>query len=384
MSVYKRGKFWSYKFKFAGRTYRESTKTTSLKVARAAELKRRHSLEESYNGVVTERPKPKMFSVAATEWLEVKKPALAPKSYGVEVNSLLHLKPYFASHLLSDITAPMIAKYAAHRRAEGAADKSIKLEFGTLRGMLRRDRLWDRVKQHEELLPKLAERDDVGRAISPDEQLKLLRLCGNSRSRSLYPAVALALNTGMRESEIRLLRWRQVDIDARMLTVGKSKTAAGTGRHIPLNEDATAALRFWANQFPKRQPEHCVFPSEHYGMTGAKKNHAKTLDPTAPLGSWKTAWTNARELSAVSCRFHDLRHTAITRMLEGGVPLAVVASLMGWSPSTTTKMSRRYGHIGNDAHREAVAVLDRKPGKQGGTEGGTETQTTETPTAATA
>ena len=58
-------------------------------------------------------------------------------------------------------------------------------------------------------------------------------------------------------------------------------------------------------------------------------------------------------------RFHDLRHTCVTRMLEGGVPLSVVASILGWSPATTARMAKRYGHIGQVAMRQAVAVLDR-------------------------
>jgi hypothetical protein len=41
-------------------------------------------------------------------------------------------------------------------------------------------------------------------------------------------------------------------------------------------------------------------------------------------------------------------------MLEGGVPLPVVADVLGWSPSTTTKMARLYGHIGDTARRQAM------------------------------
>jgi len=45
---------------------------------------------------------------------------------------------------------------------------------------------------------------------------------------------------------------------------------------------------------------------------------------------------------------------------------------MGWSPSTTTKMAKRYGHIGNAAHREAVKALDPATGrKKVGTKSGT-------------
>jgi integrase len=70
-----------------------------------------------------------------------------------------------------------------------------------------------------------------------------------------------------------------------------------------------------------------------------------------------------KENTEITIRFHDLRHTCVTRMLEGGVPLSVVASILGWSPATTARMAKRYGHIGQVAQRQAVAVLDAKPKK---------------------
>ena len=44
-------------------------------------------------------------------------------------------------------------------------------------------------------------------------------------------------------------------------------------------------------------------------------------------------------------------------MLEAGVPFSVVATIMGWSASTTVRMSKRYGHIGQNAQRRAVDAL---------------------------
>lgn len=62
---------------------------------------------------------------------------------------------------------------------------------------------------------------------------------------------------------------------------------------------------------------------------------------------------------ALKCRFHDLRHTAVTRLLEAGIPYPVVASMMGWSAATAIRMAKRYGHIGSQALREAAEVLGR-------------------------
>jgi hypothetical protein len=53
-------------------------------------------------------------------------------------------------------------------------------------------------------------------------------------------------------------------------------------------------------------------------------------------------------------------------MIEGGVPFSVVATIMGWSPSTAVRMARRYGHIGQAAQREAVKHLNGADSTAGG------------------
>jgi integrase len=82
------------------------------------------------------------------------------------------------------------------------------------------------------------------------------------------------------------------------------------------------------------------------------------MDATRPTREIKTAWKSAKLAAKVRCRFHDLRHTACTRLLERGTPLPVVAAIFGWSAGTTAKMAKRYGHIGTNARRIAVASLD--------------------------
>jgi integrase len=87
----------------------------------------------------------------------------------------------------------------------------------------------------------------------------------------------LTLNAGMRNGEIRHLRWNQVDLKKQFLTVGKSKTEAGEGRTIPLNAALLEALRHhsdrYALRFGKIEPDWYLFP---FG----RANH---LDPTRPI-----------------------------------------------------------------------------------------------------
>ena len=54
-------------------------------------------------------------------------------------------------------------------------------------------------------------------------------------------------------------------------------------------------------------------------------------------------------------RFHDLRHSTATKLLEQGTPFPVVADILGWSASTAIRMAKRYGHIRPEAQRQALA-----------------------------
>jgi integrase len=136
----------------------------------------------------------------------------------------------------------------------------------------------------------------------------------------------------------------------------ESKTAAGKGRPIPLTQPAWAALDMWSSRFPDAKPHHFVFPSCENGR----------IDPERPIANWRTAWRRAcRDAGLTGLRFHDLRHTAATKLLEGGTPIAVVAHILGWSASTAVRMVKRYGHIRPEAQRlalEAIATAEIQPG----------------------
>lgn len=156
----------------------------------------------------------------------MKKPTLAPKSYLIEETNLTHILPILGQKLLSELDANDISRYQHKRINDKAAPKTINLEVGTIRAILRRHRLWASLQPDVRMVSAL---DDIGKALSLENEKKLLDACAESRARSLLPAVLLALNTGMRYSELRLLRWSQADLGRRTVRVGKSKTEAGTG-----------------------------------------------------------------------------------------------------------------------------------------------------------
>ncbi len=353
--VYRRGKTWWYEFMFMGQRVRETSRSRSKTLAIEAERKRRRELEESANGLRRGRKRPLLFSVAAREHLDAKRADIKASTLRIESKSIDHLMPFFGKLLLIDITAKDIAAYQRGRASEGAAGATINLEVGTLRAILVRHRLWANIQPD---VKKRPERDDVGVALDADAEERLLAACLASRSRLLWPGVVLALNTGLRRSELFGLCWKQIDFVNWIIRVGESKTRAGRHREVPLNSRARMAIQMWAEQFPDRADDHFVFPSEHVGAGGDSFDASiSSTEPSKAVGTLKTAWHTAKKAAKVKARWHDLRHTAVTRLLENGQTLPMVASIMGWSASTTVRMAQRYGHISTDARRAAMETM---------------------------
>jgi integrase len=101
------------------------------------------------------------------------------------------------------------------------------------------------------------------------------------------------------------------------ITVPKSKTAAGTGRVIPLSRRVCACLSLWLERFPGAVPESFLFPAHKVGLAG--NSHVPVLyriDLGQPMGSWRKAWKIACRAAGARYRPHDMRHTFISRLAE--------------------------------------------------------------------
>lgn len=351
--IYQRGKrkiYW-YRFRFAGRTVHESARTTSKMMARAAERQRRTELERKWNKL-EKRVLPPTFNTAATNWLEDRKARLAASTTETYGAALAHLRRNFGTLLICDFTARDVARYQETRKTAGAAAATVNKEVICLGSILKKYGLW------AELGPdvKMLEEAEVGTALTQEEETRLLREAskvghaGHNQGHwsPIFTVTQLALNTGLRHSEIRRLKWRNIDFLNRLLKVAESKTPAGAGRYVPLNGPAMVALDIWAARFSNRLPQAFVFPSCENGK----------ICQDRPIANWRTAWRKICKAAGLpQLRFHDLRHTAATKLLENGVPYATVAQILGWSPTTAVRMAKRYGHIRPEAQRRAVDAI---------------------------
>ncbi len=252
MSLYRRGKVWWMDFHFHGQRVQETTEMTSITRAREVFEKRKQALKDGAAGI-RKQQQPRLLSIAAKEWHEIKNPAWSPRTADIARTSMDHLLPVLGKKLLVDIEARDISNYQKARLAEAASGRTVNIEVGMLRQIMRKYGAWARIQSDVRMLP---ERQDAGRALSAEEESALLLECGRSRSRILLPFVVLALETGARFNTVRTLQWKNIDFANRCLQFGKDKTEAGTGRTVPLNHRAVATLRFWEQQFLNRKPEH--------------------------------------------------------------------------------------------------------------------------------
>jgi len=196
---------------------------------------------------------------------------------------------------------------------------------------------------------RLDEPSDIGRALSCEEEGRLLGAAQANRSPYIYRFIKIGLLAGMRSGEIRTLQLERLDLENRELRVGRSKTASGRGRGIPMNPELFATIseqvEFLKRIFGKLQPCWYLFPfCEGVAPT----------DPTRPVTTVKSAWESVRTAAGINCRLHDLRHTAATKMAENDVPEGTMKALLG---HMSQKMIERYSHIRNAAKRKAVDGL---------------------------
>lgn len=245
--------------------------------------------------------------------------------------------PFFDNFALGEITPHMIEQYKAHRLESGVSKSTVNREITLLKKMFNLAIDWQLASNNPVVKVKLFSEKGTQkeRILSESEEQRLLSKCPDF----LRPIVFMALNTGMRRGEILNLKWSQVDLEKRQIRVLQTKS--GLMRMIPINEPLQGVLSLLR---AKNGQNELVFPNP---MTGKPYVELKK--------SFKQACSNA---GVQELRFHDLRHTFATRLIEAGVDIITVRDLLG---HFSVKVTQRYTHSGQVQKAQAVKVLaDRK------------------------
>lgn len=171
------------------------------------------------------------------------------------------------------------------------------------------------------------------RILSREEETRLLAACVDERAH-LKPILVCALDTGMRKGELLKLRWRDVDFDNRLITVAAFNTKTMRERQVSMTTRLSLELEKLYGQSPKHA-DGLVF--------GIRDNV-------------KRAFASVRRAAGLEdVRFHDLRHTAATRLVGARLPLSEVGRVLGHTQPVTTY---RYVNANVDTARRAAAALD--------------------------
>ena len=179
---------------------------------------------------------------------------------------------------------------------------------------------------------KLTEPRGRTRYLTDDERNRLLAACEDYGVHELTIIVTLALNTGARKSEIRWLRWEDVDLQKGTLLFRETKNKML--RAVPLVGRGLPLLKEWGKV--RRLDTDLVFPGKN---------------PKHPI-LFEKSWRAVLEAADIKdFRFHDLRHSAASYLVMSGVHIRTVAEILGHK---TLGMVQRYSHLSPEHLRSEI------------------------------
>jgi len=250
------------------------------------------------------------------------------KSWERDEFSLISLKPFFKGKTIQDIGPEFVERYKAKRKTE-VSPATVNRDLAFLKTMFKKAVEWGRLESSPVTnVKKFKEPNSKERTLNASEMARLIDAATNH----LEPILIIALNTGMRRGEILSLKWENVNLSKRCIHIEDSKS--GRSRDVPMNGLVVEAMS------SIRQDSVYVF----YNPTTGE-----------PIKDIKTAFKTACKKAEIKgLRFHDLRHTAATRMVEAGVDLVTVSKILGHS---SIQMTMRYAHPTPGNMRLAVEKL---------------------------
>lgn len=327
-------------------------------------------------GQTTAPPEAKTFDQLADHWLKVK---AAKKSIGSDRSVInAHLRPHFGDQQLptirksdiDDLFTDLVGTYAPDGQCikEGRVAKKTAWNILSLLGSLLREakkQEWIASIPHIER-PRVGQQDFVWIDL---EQIE--RLIQAAREDILHPQlpviIAVAAYAGLRAGEVMGLRWDDVDLDGRRISVRRSfdaaddrvetSTKSGNVRHVPLLGHLEPILREWrecGTETPWLFPSDSGQPRQQADRHLQEHLHAALeraeIDAAAVHGTRKNAGLKRKRRFFT---FHDLRHSFASNWMREGGDIFQLSKVLGHSSVTITM---RYAHLAPDAY-DGVRVM---------------------------
>ncbi|ARD17574.1 integrase [Edwardsiella piscicida] len=182
------------------------------------------------------------------------------------------------------------------------------------------------------------------RWLEPHEAKRLIDECPEP----LKSVVEFALATGLRRSNIINLEWKQIDMQRRVAWINPEDAKAGRAIGVALNDTACRVLK---KQIGNHQEWVFVYRESSTRPDGTKSPVVRKMRYDA-----NTAWRAALKRAGIEdFRFHDLRHTWASWLVQSGVPLSALQEMGGWE---SIEMVRRYAHLAPNHLTEHARQID--------------------------
>jgi integrase len=336
MGLYKRGSVWWMSFTHHGEQLRRSTETEDKKLAIRIFDKLRGDIATGkwFEGLEGENITFRELMIKyMAEYSAINK---APRSHERDKGLIKHLEPVFGNIVLTEITPRQIAEYKVMRRQEGASPRTVNYELvlmGHAFNLALRE--WEMVRENPvSKVRKEKVNNFIERWLTHEEEKKLV----DASPKWLQEIIIFAIQTGFRESEILDLTWKQVDLNRRTITLYEQKN-----KNVDTLPVSKTALHVLTQRYESRHGESpLVFVNEC-----GKRIFAQNL-----IRSFHAV---IKKSGIERLRFHDLRHTFATRLVQNGVDLYRVQKLGRWK---TTSMIMRYAHHYPESLRPGIETMD--------------------------
>lgn len=324
---------------------------------------------EIARGTFRLRPKSQTltFEDLAGRWMERHvRPTLRPRTVKNYEAALKHIFRRFRKIPAEDITRAGARDFIEGLVVEGKlARKTIQNVAAVLSSCLSYGVEMELVQNNVAVkLKKLAKQEGPGkgvRALTIEEVRALLAAAKEHTPPSFHAFLMCAATTGMRAGELRALRWSDVDLNDGSIVVSRcaaekvsdpdGPTKGGRARTVYMPEELRKVLVEHRRRLPEMAlkkrwgavPEY-VFPSTEGGRMG-KCSYRRWLEKAAEKAGIERT------------RLHNLRHTAISLLLNRGADPFAVQKLAGHSDVRLT--TQTYAHVQSDSLRRAAGVMDR-------------------------
>ena len=330
-----RGRVWWVRYSHGGKQFRESSESTKEADAKRL-LKKR--LGEIYAEKFVPPAKGRMTVNELLDELvrdhEVNK-RKGVKVLGYQIKPVRAALGFFRS---LEITEGHLQGYTRERLEEGKAHATVNKELGALR---RAFNLAKKRKQLSEVPTFELLREDNARQgfVEPgDFEAIARRLSGDVRD-----FAAFAFLTGWRKGEIASLRWADVDMDARTLSLRRESAKNGRGRLVALEGQLLALIKARLKKRQTPRGDGTVSLAARVFHRGGKE-----------IKDFRAAWTAAVTKAGLpETLFHDLRRSAVRAMIRAGVSQTVAMKISG---HRSTHIFNRYDITSDDDVREAVKL----------------------------